>query len=40
MSFIDSGKRIDDDLNIGIFKGLNKVDSENELITGVTSDVN
>ena len=39
-SFIDNGKKIEDDFNIGIFKGLNKCDSENELITGVSADLN
>lgn len=39
VSFIDNGRKVDDDFNIGILKGLNKCDSENELITGVSADV-
>jgi len=34
LSFIDNGKSVDDDFNIGVLRGLNRCDSENELITG------
>ena len=38
LSFIDNGRKVDDDFNLAVFKGLNKCDSEGELITGVTAD--
>ena len=39
LSFIDNGKKVDDDFNIGVLRGLNRCDSENELITGASADV-
>ena len=34
LSFIDNGRTADDDFNMCVFRGLNKVDSESELIPG------
>ena len=33
-SFIDKGVKVDDDFNMIVFRGLNKIDSESELLTG------
>ena len=38
LSFIDNGKKVDDDFNIGVLRGLNRCDSENELIIGASAE--